>query len=156
MTVYEVRPVRVSAEVPAPADQVFTFISDTRNGPIWCPNVSDVVQISGDGVEVGARFRFHQVVEAGGRSLTSDVDVEVLDLTEDSISWRVEDKFQVRDVQVSVTGTDSGSEVTQTTSAAFKRKPGVAKWLYPTLAKRTFRDQFQHLSEHFAADEPPG
>ena len=156
MTVYEVRPVRVSAEVPAPADQVFTFISDTRNDPIWCPNVSDVVQTAGEGVEVGSKFRFHQVIEASGRTLQSDVDVEVLEVGQRSIRWRVEDKFQVRDVQVSVTGTDSGSEVTQTTSAAFKRKPGVAKWLYPTLAKRTFRDQFHHLSEHFAADEPPG
>ncbi len=115
-----------------------------------------MVQTAGEGVEVGSKFRFHQVIEASGRTLQSDVDVEVLDLTEDSISWRVEDKFQVRDVQVSVTGTGSGSEVTQTTSAAFKRKPGVAKWLYPTLAKRTFRDQFQHLSEHFAADERSG
>jgi hypothetical protein len=152
---FPVRPVRVSAEVPAPADRVFTFISDTRNDPIWCPNVSDVVQISGDGVEVGARFRFHQVVEAGGRSLASDVDVEVLEIGERSIRWRVEDKFQVRDVLVAVTEAGSGSEVTQTTTAAFKRKPGMTKWLYPMLAKRTFRDQFHHLSEHFAADERP-
>lgn len=152
---FPVRPVRVSAEVPASADQVFSFIADTRNDPIWCPNVSDVVQTAGEGVEVGSKFRFHQVIEASGRTLQSDVDVEVLEIGERSIRWRVEDKFQVRDVLVQVTEARSGSEVTQTTSAAFKRKPGMTKWLYPMLAKRTFRDQFHHLSEHFAADERP-
>jgi hypothetical protein len=147
--------VKVSAEVPASADRVFTFISDTRNDPIGCPNVSEVVQTAGEGVEVGSKFRFHQVIEASGRTLQSDVDVEVLEIGERSIRWRVEDKFQVRDVLVAVTEAGSGSEVTQTTSAAFKRKPGMTKWLYPMLAKRTFRDQFHHLSEHFAADERP-
>jgi hypothetical protein len=128
---------------------VFSFISDTRNDPLWCPNVSDASQTAGDGVELGARFRFHQVVEAGGRTLKSDVDVEVVELGERSIRWRVEDRFQIRDVLLGVSPDDGGSKVTQTTTAEFKRPPGIARWVYPRLARRTFKDQFQHLIEHF-------
>ena len=51
---------------------------------------------------------------------------------------------------VVVTPADGGSEITQTTTAMFKRKPGIAKWLYPMLARRTFKDQFGRLAEHFA------
>jgi hypothetical protein len=146
-----VRPVRISARVPGDADEVFALVSDTRNDPLWCPNVTDVTQVNGVGVSVGSSFRFHQRVEAQGRVLESDVDVEVVELGERSIRWRVEDRFQVRDVVVEVRPDGDGSLISQTTTASFKRKPGfVTRWGYPLLAKRTFRDQFARLAEHFA------
>lgn len=151
MSEYQVRPIRVSTTVAAPADQVFAFVSDTRNDPLWCPNVTDVVQTSGDGVEVGARFRFRQTVEAAGRHLESDVDVEVMELGANTVTWTVEDKFQTRTVTLTVEPDDDGSQVSQTTIARFKRKPDLlTRWGYPVMAKRVFRDQFQHLHEHLA------
>jgi hypothetical protein len=138
----------VSTYVPASPETVFEFISDTRNDPIWCPNVTEVIQVNGVGVGVGSAFRFHQSVEMRGRALESDVDVEIVELGERSIRWRVEDRFQIRDVKVEVSPEDDGSLVEQTTTAIFKRKPGVAKWLYPILARRTFKDQFRRLSDH--------
>lgn len=147
---YRVRPVTVSTHVPADSATVFEFISDTRNDPIWCPNVTDVTQGNGVGVGVGSSFRFHQRVEARGRVLDSDVDVEIVELGERSIRWRVEDRFQVRDVLVEVSPDGDGSLVTQTTTAMFKRAPGLlTRWGYPLLAKRTFKDQFGRLAEHF-------
>jgi hypothetical protein len=142
--------VTVSVSIPADADTVFDFVSDTRNDPVWCPNVTGVTQISGEGVVVGAFFRFQQAVEMRGRKLESEVDVEIVDLDERSVRWRVEDKFQVRDVQVRVAPDGEGSRITQTTTATFKRKPGLAKWLYPVLARRTFKDQFGRLADHFS------
>lgn len=147
---YTVRPVTVSTHVPADPDQLFAYISDTRNDPEWCPNVTDARLVEGGGVEPGARFAFHQRVEAQGRELVSDVDVEVVELGERHIRWRVEDRFQIRDVVLRVEPGLDGSKVTQTTTAAFKRKPGLARWLYPLLARRTFKDQFGHLGERFA------
>jgi hypothetical protein len=147
---FRVRPVTVSTRVPGDPDTVFGFISDTRNDPMWCPNVTDVTQVNGVGVEVGAAFRFHQSIEMRGRRLESDVDVEIVELGERSIRWRVEDRFQIRDVRVQVSPNDGGSVVEQTTTAVFKRKPGLAKWLYPMLARRTFKDQFRHLADHFS------
>jgi hypothetical protein len=144
------RRVKMSRAVPADPGTVFAFVSDTRNDPLWCPNVTGVIQIGGDGVQVGSRFRFHQEVEMSGRTLQSEVDVEIVELGNRSIRWRVEDKFQIRDVHLMVEPDGDSSRVTQTTTAVFKRPPGIAKWLYPRLAKRTFRDQFDHLAEHFS------
>jgi len=147
---YPVRPITVSARVPGDPDRAFSFVSDTRNDPLWCPNVTNVEQTSGDGVEVGATFRFHQSLEARGRSLESDVEVEIVELGDRWIVWRVEDRFQVREIRLEVSAADRGSNVSQTTRAAFKRAPGITKWLYPMLARRTFRDQFRDLAEHFS------
>jgi hypothetical protein len=149
-TGYGKRHVTVSRAVPADPGTVFEFVSDTRNDPLWCPNVKGVSQVAGDGVQVGSRFRFHQEVEMRGRTLKSQVDVEIVELGNRSIRWRVEDRFQIRDVHLMVDPDGNGSRVTQTTTAVFKRPPGIAKWLYPMLARRTFRDQFDRLAEHFS------
>ena len=146
---YPIKPVTVSVEVPAPPEEVYPFVSDTRNDPVWCPNVTGVTQTAGDGVEVGARFHFDQKIEARGRVLESGVDVEVVGLGERKIVWNVEDRFQTRRITLEVTPSEGGCRVTQTTEASFKRKPGMAKWVYPGLAKRTFQEQFSHLVEHF-------
>lgn len=149
---YPIKPVTVSVEVQADADEVFEFISDTRNDPMWCPNVTGVTQTSGSGVEVGARFHFDQRVETQGRVLESGVDVEVIELGDNLIVWSVEDRFQTRRITLSVTSAGERSRVTQTTEASFKRKPGLAKWAYPTMARRTFSDQFSHLQAHYASN----
>lgn len=146
---YPIKPVTISATVPADVDEVFAFVSDTRNDPAWCPNVTNVEQVEGDGVEVGAKFRCHQTVEAGGRTLESDVDVEIIDLGEQSIAWAVEDRFQTREIRLVVSGEGDQSLVTQTTSATFKRKPGLTRWLYPRMAKRVFSDQLERLAKHY-------
>jgi hypothetical protein len=143
------RPVTVTAFVPASPDELFAYVSDTRNDPEWCPNVGQVEQIEGEGVEVGAKFRFVQTVDAGRRTLESDVVAEVTALGDRSISWRVVDRFQERDINLEVMPEGEGSRVRQTTLAAFHRPPGITRWLYPILAKRTFRDQFRHLVETF-------
>lgn len=151
MTTSPLRPVSVSYQVPGQPSEVLAFVSDTRKDPIWCPNVTDVTQLEGHGVSVGSRFRFHQTVKTGGRILRSDVDVEVIGLTENSVRWRVEDRFQIRDVTLTVEPHGSGTKVIQQTLATFKKDPGLGRWLYPFLARRTFRDQFSRLAEQFAA-----
>jgi hypothetical protein len=139
----------VSAFVPAPPDQVLAYVSDTRNDPEWCPNVGPVTQVGGSGVEVGARFEFIQTVSTPRGVLESPVTVEVTAVGDDRITWQVKDRFQEREVQLEVSADGDGSKVTQTTSAVFRRRPGVARWFYPFLARKTFRDQFAHLAERF-------
>ncbi len=153
LTVHELRPVTVSTRLAVPAEVVFAFVSDTRNDPLWCPNVTDAIQTSGDGVELGATFRFHQEVSAAGRHFESDVDVEVVELDGRSITWKVEDRFQLRTVSITVEPDGDGCLVTQRTFPVFKRKPDLLTRLgYPTMAKRVFRDQFRHLEEYLARD----
>lgn len=145
-----VRPVTVSIFIPAPPDEVFAYVSDTRNDPEWCANVDDVTQVAGRGVEIGARFSFAQTVPARGQSLESDVVAEVTRLEQRSISWKVVDRFQERQVELEVIPEGDGSRVRQTTLAGFHRPPGLARWFYPMLAKRTFKDQFDRLAARFA------
>jgi len=153
MATSPLRPVEVSHHIPAEPPEVLAFVSDTRNDPTWCPNVTEVSQLAGDGVGLGSRFRFHQSVKTGGRTLDSEVDVEVVGLTEDSVRWRVEDRFQIRDVTLTVEPDGAGTKVRQETLATFKKDPGLARWLYPFLARRTFREQFSRLAEHFSSPD---
>jgi hypothetical protein len=70
------------------------------------------------------------------------------------VRWRVEDRFQVRDVTVTVEPDGDGTRVRQQTLATFKKDPGlITRWLYPLLARKTFRDQFTRLAEHYASPD---
>jgi len=150
MASHPVRPIKVSAHIPAPPDIVFAFVSDTRNDPYWCPNVERVELVEGHGVSVGTRFRFHQHLDRPGSDrIHFDAEVEIVDLGDNSIRWLVSDKFQTREIDLTVEPDGDGSIVTQVTRAAFLRPPGLARWVYPRLARGTLGVQFQHLVAHF-------
>lgn len=147
---YPARPVSVSAHIPAPPDQVFTLVSDTRNDPLWCHNVESVDLVEGSKVEVGTRYRFHQHLDRpGAERVQFDVDVEVLELADFSITWETRDRFQTRTISLVVEPDGTGSRITQVTRATFLRPPGMAKWLYPLLARRIFTGQFRDLGTYF-------
>jgi hypothetical protein len=144
------RPVAVSTHVPASPDTVFDFVSDTRNDPIWCPNVESVELVEGEEVAVGTRFRFHQHLDRPrGPRISFDGDVEVVELGPHRIVWRVADRFQMRDIELSVEPDGRGSKLTQVTTARFRKAPGLARWVYPRLARRTFEEQFRRLAARF-------
>ncbi|MEX1126121.1 MAG: SRPBCC family protein [Acidimicrobiia bacterium] len=150
MADHPLRPVKVSAHISAPPDELFAFVSDTRNDPSWCPNVETVELVEGSGVEVGARFRFHQHLDRPrAERIEFDVDLEVIAIESNSITWRATDKFQERVIQLSVEPDGAGSRITQVTTASFQRSPGIGKWVYPFLARGTFKEQFGQLAAHF-------
>lgn len=149
---HSVRPVTVSGAVPAAPDVVFEFVADTRNDPKWCQNVDQVDMVAGNTIAPGSRFRFHQHLDRprGGR-IEFDVEVEIVALEARSITWRTNDRFQVREITITVAPSPGGSTATQTTKAVFHKPPGVTGLVYPYLAKRTLKHQFKDLAAHFAA-----
>ncbi|HEY6629278.1 MAG TPA: SRPBCC family protein [Acidimicrobiia bacterium] len=154
MASYPVRSVKVSARIPVPPDLLFAFVSDTRNDPLWCDNVETVDLLEGDGVEVGARFRFHQHLDRPRSDrIEFDADVVIVDVGPRTITWHVTDKFQDRNIHLIVEPDGAGSKITQITEASFQRPPGLAKLAYPLLARRTFKGQFVQLAAYF---EGPG
>lgn len=156
MSNHPVRAVTVSGEVPAPASEVLAFISDTRNDPMWCPNVDSAEMTSDGPIDVGSTFRYTQHLDSSGRGRVSFAgDVEIVALDDRSIRWRVTDKFQERTITCVVEPSGNGSRVTQTTKASFHRSPGLAKYAYPLLARRTLKDQLRHLRSHFTVANPP-
>lgn len=151
MSKYPVRPVTVSQHIPAPATDVLAFISDTRNDPMWCPNVESAEMTSEGPIAQGSTFRYTQHLDQPGRGrVTFDGDVEIVAMDHRSIRWRVTDRFQERTITCVVESSGAGSRVSQTTEASFHRPPGVAKYVYPLLARRTLRDQLRRLRDHFA------
>ena len=150
MANHPVPPVTISAHIPTAPDALFAFVSDTRNDPLWCPNVETVELLEGGGVEIGARFRFHQHLDRPrSERIEFDVDVEVLEVGDRSITWRATDKFQERLIRLTVEPDGAGSKITQVTTASFQRPPGFVRWVYPFLARRTFREQFTQLADRF-------
>lgn len=148
---HPVRPVTGKAVIPAQPAVVLDFIADTRNDPLWCPNVESAELVSGDGTSVGSVLRYHQHLANPGTKRTQfDGETTIVARTDDSITWRVMDRFQERDITVTVEPHSDGTSITQITRAAFKRPPGIARWAYPLLAKRMLRGQFRTLARHFA------
>ncbi|MGA7228384.1 MAG: SRPBCC family protein [Acidimicrobiia bacterium] len=153
MADYEVRPVKVSARIAVSPAVLFAFVSDTRNDPVWCPNVESVEMLDGEGVEVGSRFRFHQHLDRpGGNRIEFDGEVEVVELTSSSVKWLVSDRFQDREIVLTITPDGDGSRVSQVTTARFKKPPGLARWVYPLMARRTFKAQFDQLEKVLVDD----
>lgn len=149
MSKHPVRPVTVSHHVPAAPADVLAFISDTRNDPLWCPNVDSAEMTSAHPIGVGSTFRYTQHLDQPGRRVTFDGDVEITALDDRSIRWHVMDKFQERTITCTVEPSGAGSRVTQTTEASFRRAPGAARWIYPIVARRTLKNQLRRLSAHF-------
>ena len=65
-----------SVLVDRPPSEVFAFVADPRNDPSWYTDVVEVVQTGGDGVTVGATFRW--VMELFGRRKV-DLTISVYD-----------------------------------------------------------------------------
>lgn len=117
---------------------------------LWCPNVDSAELTSEGAIDIGSTFRYSQHLDQPGRGrVTFSGDVEITALDERSITWQVTDKFQERIITCAVEPAGQGSIVTQTTEASFHRSPGVARHLYPLLARRTLKDQLRHLRAHF-------
>ena len=150
MSKHPVESVTVAEHIRAPAADVLAFISDTRNDPEWCPNVDSAEMTSNGPIAIGSTFRYTQHLGRSGAGRVSfHGDVEVVALDDRSITWRVTDKFQERKITCVVEPEADGSQVTQTTEAAFHRSPGAGRWLYPILARRTLKAQLRHLRAHF-------
>jgi len=148
---YPVRPVTVRAVIPADAIAVLDYVTDTRNDPEWCPNVESAELVEGDGASTGSVFRYHQHLDApGSKRARFDGETTIAERTETSIRWKVTDRFQERDITLTVEPHPAGTRVTQVTRAAFLEPPGLARWVYPLLARRTLRAQFAELARHFS------
>jgi uncharacterized protein YndB with AHSA1/START domain len=45
-----------AVEIARPPAEVFAFVCDARNDPLWCRKVRSVEQVAGDGPGAGARY----------------------------------------------------------------------------------------------------
>jgi uncharacterized membrane protein len=56
------------------AGEVFGFIADGENDPMWRPNVTDIAHVSGTGTGLGARYR-QGIKGPGGTRIAADYEI---------------------------------------------------------------------------------
>ena len=61
--------------IDRPRDDVFAFLADPRNDPLWRSGVLDLTRVSGEGV--GARYA-QGVKGPGGRRIAADIEITEL------------------------------------------------------------------------------
>lgn len=143
--------VTVSTVVRRPIDEVFDFVSDNRNDPIWAPLVTTVELVEGDAPGEGTVYVIGQR-EAGRvahRRLTTTAFHRP-----DHLSWRMPGRGYTYTSIMDLEDLGPATRIIQTNSVQF-RVPlvGVAWKLGAMVA---LRRQFTLLVGHLEGrDEPP-
>lgn len=135
-----------SVVIARPIHEVFAFIADARNDPLWCPNVRESEQTQGEGPAVGARYR--EVHKPGPKA--AELDIEMLEHDPPRrAAWRASDEsgtFVVSYDLEPVAG--DATRVTQTDETLFQ---GLTRLLAPVIhfsVRRTLPKQFATLKSH--------
>jgi uncharacterized membrane protein len=119
-----------SITIARPVSEVFAFILDGTNSPLWRPSVTDVDNVSAAPLGVGAAFK-QGLKGPGGRRI--DGDYEIVELKPNELI-----KFQVTAGPARPTGTytfASQGNATRVTFALQYEPKGLAKLMDPLIAK---------------------
>jgi uncharacterized protein YndB with AHSA1/START domain len=106
-------------EIQRPLEEVFEFVADPRNDPLWCPRVEWCKQREGDGPAVGARYEaLHKPSGYPRRHIRR---IEVLEYESPRrIRWRQEDQIGVFDIVYTLEPTETGTRLAQTDDIKWK------------------------------------
>ena len=135
--------ITVTTELDHPIDEVFAFVADSRNDPLWCANVRECEQTEGDGPALGARYR--AVHKPGPKA--SELRIEVLEYDAPRrIKWRQVDDAGTFVVTFDLEPTAAGgTRLTQTDETSWT---GPFRLLAPVLhrvVRKTLPKQFASL-----------
>ena len=138
-----------SITINRPAAEVFAFLLDGANNPLWRPAVLDVQQTSGTPLGVGAIFK-QGVKGPGGRRLDADYEIVECHPNEALV-------FHVIAGPARPTGTfhvHALDEATEVTFTLHYEAKGVAKLMDPLIA-RTMQSEVATLANLKAYLERP-
>ena len=115
-----------SIEIARSPQEVFAFVSDPRNDPLWCPKVQSV-EVVGDSV-AGEGARYVVVHRPVPFLAPRRMDYRVLDWSPPSrIVWREDDGHDVIRVEYLIEPSDLGTRFTQRDEAEL----GAPRMLHP-------------------------
>jgi len=63
--------------IDRPVDEVFNYVTDSRNDPEWCPPVLEIEQLTKTGPEIGAKYSM--VVKPGPKQAEGSFEITDLD-----------------------------------------------------------------------------
>jgi uncharacterized protein YndB with AHSA1/START domain len=131
-----------SIEIDRPVEEVFAFVADARNDPLWCPRVLASEQTSGDGPGPDARYR-ERHNPTFMRHKTRQI--AVLEFSANRfIRWRQEDENGVFRIEYWLQPTPSGTRFTQTDVIDWKISPFAVQF-GRRIVPRHIRQQFRRL-----------
>lgn len=133
-----------TVDIDRPVADVFRFIADPNNDPIWCPNVHESTQLRGDGPLVGAVYeQIHEPGPAKPTRLT--VELREMDAPNhmrlksiDELAW-FDVSYHLEELS------DEATRLTQTDHTHFQ---GFAKLLQPVMwfaIRNGIKRQFRQL-----------
>lgn len=133
-----------SVEIDRPVEEVFAFIRDPDNDPIWCPTVHESTQVEGDGPTVGAVY---EQVHKPGPAKPTELTVELLEVdAPHHLHLRSIDELAWFDVHYHLEARPpGGTRLTQIDEAHFQ---GFAKLLQPIMwfaINAGMKEQFRQL-----------
>ena len=147
--------IRRSVEIDRPPAEVFAFIRDPDNDPVWCSTVLESEQVQGDEPVPGAVYR---QVHRPGPAKSTELTVELLEIEPPHhLLARSTDELAVFDVRYELEELPGGrTRLTQVDDADFQ---GFAKVLQPVMwfaitrgIKRQFAELKQLLEDTNAPD----
>jgi uncharacterized membrane protein len=128
--------------VNRPVNQVFAFILDGTNNPLWRSSVLDIERVPGTPAEVGARFK-QGLKGPGGRRIAGDYEI-----TECQPNTLI--RFQVIAGPARPTGAYSFEPVNEGTAVTFSldHEPrGLIERLMSPMIARTMRQEVTTLGQ---------
>ena len=113
-----------SIEIARPVEEVFAFVSDVRNNPLWCGAFVESTVTSGDGVGVGSTSR--HVVRFLGKRIEADAVITDFVPNRRSCIRTTTGPIPTRGCRT-VEPVEGGARVTQTIEASPGRFFGLAE-----------------------------
>ncbi len=151
--------VTVRAYLPGSIQDVFTFVADPVNDPLWVDTTPKVWQVKGDGPGLDAEYAFEQGVQ--GTVAEGTITFERFEPPH-HITFRVEDKFRVSRITYDLAIGRDGRVMLRQVSRP-KWKPARLRrlaWLTWGPVRRQLRKQMRALEAYWverasAAPAPP-
>src|SRR3954447_21238741 len=117
-----------SIEIARRPEEVFAFVSDPRNDPLWCPKVKSV-ELAGD-AEVGADARYVVIHRPIPFLPPRRMDYSVVEWSApERIVWREDDGHDVITVEYLIEASETGTHFVQRDEAEL----GAPRVLHPLM-----------------------
>lgn len=136
--------VNESIIIDRPMEEVFDFIADNENDPLWCPAVKEIRRVSENGTAKGARYEMHHT--PGGMGFDAEVEVVAHERPR-LLKWVMTDSGHTIRGTYELEAVNGKTRLTQTSEVTFEgwlRIPGLI------MKGRIARDVEKELDKQFA------
>ncbi len=137
-------PIERSIEIARPPEEVFAFVADARNDPLWCSTVVACEQLAGDGPGPDARYEARHKPTPVHRVMPRTIEVVEYEPPR-RMRWRQEDSNGVFTIVYEVEPAAGGARLTQRDTIDWKVPGPVAGVAERLFVRRHIGEQMADL-----------